>query len=129
MTQSTEIIKTFECKISDPFDDYPRAVVAIEDWAETTKSMGRASKESNRYDLSEIKEGLSYSAVMWNSPQTKAAGKLSRDLMGLGDDGKVTVVFPADLEHPESQQIMGTTMNREAKILAIIQKDVIRRNR
>lgn len=129
MTQSTAIIKTFTCKASDPFDDYPAAIIAIDGWYEKTGRGAEANPATNKYDLSEKKDGLTYSASIWNSQKAKNDGKISRELLTEKDDGTYTTVFSVDLDHAESEQVMASSMGQDDKILLLIQKDLIRRNR
>ena len=129
MTQSTVAIKTFTCKISDPFDNYPAAIVAIDGFVEKTERVGLAIESLNKYDINENKGGLTYTASIWNSQAAKAAGKISRELLTEKEDGSLTSVFKADLEHAESVQIMASNLSQDDKVFTIIQKDLIRRNR
>ena len=123
----TTPIKTFHAKLSDEYDEYPEAFVAIHEFSITTQETFKSVDCECDYSENGVEfQAAAYKVNFWNSSQAKTNGKRSRPLQCESDNG-LTDVFVVDLEHPESIQIMNSELPGKEKSLHLMRKDLTRR--
>lgn len=123
----TTPIKTFNAKLSDEYDEYPEAFVAIYQYSVTTQStFASADCESDYSETDTNFQAAAYKVNFWNSSAAKANGKRSRPLQVEGENG-TTDVLVVDLAHPEAIQIMNSELTGAEKSLHLMRRDLTRR--
>lgn len=120
-------VKLINTAISDEYGgEYPEAIVALWAFSETTKTTGICENREGMYDIESDIKAITYKVSYWYTPETKAAGKMSRPLTH-EEDGVFTDVFTAEINTPEVDDILDSNVGHVEKILQIIALDADKR--
>ena len=120
-------VKLINTSISDEYGgEYPRAIVALWAFSETTKTTVICDDREGTYSIESDIKDITYKVSYWYSTETKAAGKMSRPLTH-EEDGVFTDVFTAEINTQEVEDILDSNIGHVEKILQIIALDANQR--
>jgi hypothetical protein len=143
LTNSSRIVSTVTDQLEWGYDN--PVIVAWNAYSRETKGTALSldgDLDQYKETEEEASNTITYSANFWGNSKQQAAGLGTRPLGYfkyitedvIGDDGLTTeeevrvwtTDFEVDLKHPQSQQVMEGPMQKNDKILRVIELDIIR---